>query len=140
MIIWLFRGTTQQKIITWLRVLVGFGLAFMFGLGKLTGGSETLIMYGSAMQYVGIWFGFAFWWLMAWIAEFVWGVALALGYKTRLAAIFIVFVMIIATIAHLSATEWMLAEMGPGMAIMVWIIALWFAIYPNKGNSICDKC
>jgi len=136
----LFRGTTQQKLITGLRVFVWLGLAFMFGLGKLTGGSETLIMYGSTMQYLGISFGFLFWWIMAGIAEFVWGIALALGYKTRIAAIFIVFVMVVATIGHLSATEWMLAEMGPFMAIMVWIIALWFAIYPDKGNSVCDKC
>jgi len=137
---WLFRGTTQQKVITGIRMLIGLWLAFMFGLGKLTWWTETLVMYGSVMQYVGIWFGFAFWGLLAGLAEFVWWIAFALGYKTRIAWILIILVMVAAIIGHMSATEWMLAEMWPWMAIITAIIVLLFVIFPDKWNSICDKC
>lgn len=140
MILGLFRGSAQDKIITGIRIVFGLGLALAFGLWKLTGWIETWIMYGSTMQYLGIWFWFVFWGLMAWLAELVWWIALALWYRIRIAAIFITFVMLVATIGHLSATEWMLAEMSPMMAIVFGIMAIIFAIFPDKWNSVCDKC
>jgi len=140
MILWLFRGTPQQKIITAIRIVFGLWLALMFGLGKIAWWVETRITYWSVMQYIGIWFGFAFRGLLAGLAEFVWWIAFALGYKTRIAWIFIIFVMIAAIIGHISATEWMLAEMWPWMAIITAIVTLLFVIFPNKWNSVCDNC
>lgn len=45
--------------------------------------------------------------------------------------------MIVATIAHLSASEGMLADMAPTMSIAFGVVALIFVVIGGRGGS-CD--
>lgn len=82
---------------------VGIGILFIcHGYPKITGGTEKWLWLGSQMQYFGITFAPVFWGCMAACAEFFGGIALTLGFYTRLAAIFPACVMIVAIVMHLN--------------------------------------
>lgn len=96
---------------------VGIGLMFMFahGMGKLFGGPEQWERVGEAAQYVGLDFLPIFWGFLAAVAEFVGGLLLALGALFRLALVFLISVMIVATTMHLTTgmgSPYQAIEMG----------------------------
>lgn len=88
-----------------LRLTVGFGFAFIYGLMKIQGGTELWAMIGGSMSNVGITFGHTFWGFMASLSEFGGGILLMLGLFVRPAALFMAFTMIIATITHLAMKD-----------------------------------
>lgn len=83
-------------------IRVGMGIIFiMHGFPKLAAGVEKWTMLGSAMQNFGITFAPALWGFAAACAEFFGGIALMLGVGTRIAALMIGSVMLVAVVFHL---------------------------------------
>ncbi len=82
---------------------VGIGLIFMWhGFPKLIGGPEKWLWFGNQMSYFGITFAPVFWGFCAAASEFFGGIALVLGFYTRIAAFFIGCVMFVALVMHVS--------------------------------------
>lgn len=78
------------------------GLMFIYhGFPKLAGGVDRWQSLGGAMSFLGITFFPAFWGFMAAMAEFLGGLALVLGFFTRLACFFLACTMLVAFIFHL---------------------------------------
>jgi len=82
-----------------LRLGLGFTFIFFHGWPKLSGGQEKWAAIGGAMGTLGIRFFPAFWGLMCAIVEFFGGILLVLGYQFRLACVFLVFNMLVATLS-----------------------------------------
>ena len=87
------------------RLGVGLGFAWYHGLPKLTGGSERWAGTGDAMSNLGITFGHEWWGLAAALTEGVGGLLIALGLFFRPVAVMLAFVMVVATINHMSSGE-----------------------------------
>lgn len=83
-----------------LRVGVGIMLT-VHGYPKLIGGTEKWAQVGQAMGTIGIHFAPAFWGFLAAVAEAVGGQLLALGLFFRVACLFLLGTMIMATISTL---------------------------------------
>jgi len=82
---------------------VGIGIMFMcHGFPKLTAGPETWTKLGGALSDMGVNFAPAFIGFMAAISEFGGGLLLAIGLLTRLACIFLLCTMVVATGMHLT--------------------------------------
>ncbi len=82
---------------------LGVGIAFIVhGLPKLNGGPEMWKGLGGAMGNLGINFLPAFWGFMAMVAELFGGICLILGIYPRLAAILMLFTMLVAGISELA--------------------------------------
>ena len=79
---------------------VGFGLAFVayHGLPKLMGGPDGWARTGSAMENIGITFGFPFWGLAAAVSESLGGLLFAAGLFFRPVCLAMLTVMVVATI------------------------------------------
>jgi len=81
---------------------VGIGLLFIgHGYPLIIGGSKEWLWLGSQMQYLGIRFVPWVWGLLAAGTEFFGGIALVLGFYTRIAAFFIACAMSVALTMHL---------------------------------------
>ena len=82
---------------------VGFGLALVWyhGYPKLAGGPQVWAAIGDAVSNIGITSGYAFWGLMAALAESVGGLLFAAGVLFRPACLAILVVMVMATIEQL---------------------------------------
>ncbi len=87
-----------------LRVLIGF-MFILHGAPKLFGGTETWTFVGSSMEFVGLKSGFAFWGLMAALAEFAGGILLIIGLFVRPASLFLLGTMIVAILFHFGKNE-----------------------------------
>ncbi len=82
---------------------VGIGIVFIVhGLPKLNGGPELWTLLGGSMKHLGINFLPAFWGFMAMVAELFGGICLILGIYPRLAAILMLFTMLVAGISELA--------------------------------------
>lgn len=82
---------------------VGIGLIFIVhGYPKIIGGPKQWLWLGSQMQYVKITFAPVVWGFMAAASEFFGGIALVVGFYTRIAAFFMANVMLLAMIMHVS--------------------------------------
>jgi putative oxidoreductase len=82
---------------------IGIGIMFMVhGFPKLMGGPELWAKLGGAMGVFGITFAPTFWGLMAALAEGAGGLCLILGLGVRLAAGFMAFTMLVATLMHVN--------------------------------------
>jgi putative oxidoreductase len=79
---------------------IGFGLAFVFyhGLPKLMGGPEGWERTGSAMENIGITFGYPAWGLAAALSESAGGLLFAAGLFFRPVCVAMLAVMVMATI------------------------------------------
>ncbi len=99
----------------WLRVLMGFGIAY-HGYGKIFGGdlamlTEGLVKMGMpAPQLLG--------WLAA-LSEFLGGICIALGLGTRIAAFFVFFTMSVAAFRAHAADPFQVKE----LALAYWTMA-----------------
>ena len=87
-----------------LRVGIGF-MFILHGATKIGAGSETWQNVGSAMQYIGITFGYQAWGFVAGLAELVGGFALMLGLFTRPFAVVLLFVMVVASIMLIASGQ-----------------------------------
>ncbi len=96
--------TRKSKDIGIFILRIGIGGAFMIihGWPKITGGPDLWLKLGGAMSNLGITFAPEFWGIMSAVTEFGGGVLIFLGLFTRVAAFFLTFNMIIATIQLLS--------------------------------------
>jgi putative oxidoreductase len=82
-----------------MRIAIGL-LTIAHGFPKITGGIETWNFLGQTMGNLGIHFWPVFWGLCAACAEFFGGIALTLGFGTRIASFFLIFMMIVAFLMH----------------------------------------
>lgn len=82
-------------------IRIGIGLMFILhGYPKITGGPETWMKIGGAMNTIGIGFAPVFWGFMAAFAECVGGACLVIGFLFRPALAMLIFTMFIAVMMH----------------------------------------
>lgn len=103
-------GQYRDAGILILRVGIGV-MMVLHGWPKLAGGQEAWEKIGGAMAHVGVTQWPVLWGFLAAMSETLGGALLAAGYLTRIAALFITFTMIVATImvyhvSHGDFTEW----------------------------------
>ena len=72
------------------------------GFPKIMAGPQRWLWLGSQMHNLGITFGAVFWGFAAACSEFFGGICLLLGLATRIAALFMAGVMLVALVFHLS--------------------------------------
>lgn len=83
-------------------IRIAFGAIFIrHGASKVLGGVGTWQWLGQQMNVFGITFLPVFWGLCSTAAELVGGIALVIGFGTRIAAFFIAFNMVVAVLMHL---------------------------------------
>jgi|GEM_PF-209114 putative oxidoreductase len=105
----LSRGELLKKVL----IQQTFGLLCMrfvlgttmiaYGVPIIMGGTKSLITVGSAMQHMGVAFGYEFWGLMACLVEVVGGVMLIIGAYYRISCLLLAFVMAVAAISKYAA-------------------------------------
>lgn len=101
--LWFCSQSLRSKNLGLSIIRVGIGLIFIkFGAEKLMGGSQTWYMLGSMTKHLGITFWPTLWGFLAACAEFFGGIALVIGFGTRLASFAIACVMVVATVMHYS--------------------------------------
>src|SRR5579872_5336602 len=83
-----------------MRIALGI-LSIGHGLPKFLGGIEMWRNIGSAVNVIGISFLPVAWGLLGACIEFFGGVALILGFYTRVACLLLIAMMVIATLWHL---------------------------------------
>ncbi|MBZ0271062.1 DoxX family protein [bacterium] len=99
----LFSGLERYRDFGLFILRAGVGAMFVtHGFPKLEGGPELWAKVGGAMANIGIDFGHTAFGLAAALTECLGGIALILGLGTRVAALFLAFVMGIAATHHLS--------------------------------------
>ena len=78
-------------------IRVSFGIILtIFGFTKLISGTANLTQLGSAMGLFGITWGYLFWGYAAALTELCGGLSFALGFYTRLTAIPLAWLLIVA--------------------------------------------
>lgn len=87
-------------------IRVGIGIIFtIHGMLKIKGGIPEFTWLGQQMGNLGITCCPLFWGICAMLAELLGGLSLVLGFGTRLACLFLIFVMIVAACYHLNNKE-----------------------------------
>lgn len=100
---WLLESKSEGIMLGLTIIRIGIGTLFMgHGFLKLQGGMQQWQWLGSQMGNFGIHFAPAFWGFCAMCAELLGGVALTVGFCTRVAAVLICCVMIVAIVYHVS--------------------------------------
>jgi putative oxidoreductase len=104
---------------------LGLGLTFIFihGAPKLFGGPAKWITYGYAAANLGLNFWPEFWGFLCAATEFFGGILLVLGYKVRIACLFLIPNMIVAIFYMTKVNA---ANVSYPFEIMVVFIALFF--------------
>ncbi len=83
-------------------VRIAVGAIFVrHGAAKVLGGPATWQWLGQQMNVFGITFLPIFWGLCSTAAELLGGIALIIGFGTRIAALFIAFNMVVALLMHI---------------------------------------
>ncbi len=122
----MFHTSNDAMHIALFIIRVGFGIIYiMHGFPKIIGGPERWEAVGGAMGFVGLGFAPAFWGFMASLAEFGGGLLLVLGLYTRIAAAFLAFTMLIATIMHISVGDPLSAVLHPVKGLVVFVALLY---------------
>jgi len=112
-----------------LRVLIGFGIAYLHGKGKVTGGVE-----GMAENIAG--WGLPVPLLWAWLAaltEFLGGIFIALGFLTRPAAVALLIMMLTA-VAKSHGDD----VLGAGEKALLYGVPAMSLIFAGAGNFSID--
>jgi putative oxidoreductase len=87
-------------------IRISFGVVFLiFGYQKLLSGSEHLTQIGSAMGLFGITRGYMLWGYLAALTELCGGLAFATGFCTRIAALPLIWFLIVALRFHLQKAD-----------------------------------
>jgi putative oxidoreductase len=116
-----------------------WGIGFMFllhGWPKLIGGPDRWAGIGKAMENFGITFAPAFWGFMAGATEFFGGLLLIVGIAVRPAGALLLFVMLVASIKHLSQGD---GIMGASHAIEAGIVFLSLLISGDDQLSLIRR-
>ncbi|MDP3981164.1 MAG: DoxX family protein [Chlamydiota bacterium] len=93
---------TKLQNVGLLILRIGIGLAFIIhGWPKITGGPEVWTKLGAAMGMLGISFIPVFWGFLAACSEFIGAILLLTGLFTRVAAFFMLCVMLVACNMHI---------------------------------------
>lgn len=120
----IFSQAVMYKELGLMILRVAIGLMFMIHGGpKLMGGSKTWLWLGSQMQVFGITFLPVFWGFAAAFTEFVGGLALAVGFCSRIAAFLLACVMFVAVCYHLNKGDAFM-EYSHALSMLVVFIAL----------------
>ncbi|RSK43971.1 DoxX family protein [Hymenobacter rigui] len=102
----LFANRYRTHDLGLLLLRVGIGVMFtLHGYPKLTGGMEAWTQVGGTMKLIGLDFAPAFWGFLAAAAEAVGGQLVAIGLFFRVACVFLLGTMLMATIMHLSSGD-----------------------------------
>jgi putative oxidoreductase len=113
-----------------LRFVLGAAM-IAYGVPKFLGGQQTLVQVGSAMQHVGIHFGFEFWGILAAFTEVVGGFMIIIGSYYRISCLLLAFVMAIAAIslnaglpANHTSNDFIMAVMHPLSMMGIFLSAM----------------
>ena len=131
---WLFATSQSDRGILILRVIIGISF-IVHGYPKIMGGVEKWIMLGKTMGNIGINFIPAFWGFCAAVSEFFGGIALIIGFLTKIASSGIGFTMFIAAVMHLTNGDGF-NKMSHPIELMVVCI---FLILTGAGNISVDR-
>ncbi|HEX3035847.1 MAG TPA: DoxX family protein [Thermodesulfobacteriota bacterium] len=112
-----WRETSLNLGILWLRVLMGFGIAFFHGYGKVFGGRIDRFTEGVAEMGFPVPIFFA--WAAA-LTEFLGGLLIALGLGTRLVALLLFINMGVAAFIRHAADPFDVKE----LAFAYWVMAM----------------
>lgn len=115
---------------------VGIGIVFIIhGLPKLNGGPELWKALGGSMAHLGITFLPAFWGFMAMVAELFGGICLILGIYPRLAAILMLFTMLIAGISEIAEGQ----KFKDMLELFLLTVTLIFILMVGGGKYVLVK-
>ena len=115
---------------------VGIGLMFVYhGWPKISGGTETWVKLGTAMNFLGIGFAPGVWGFMSAATEFFGGILIAIGLLTRPVAMILAFNMAVAVVLKLSTGAGL---GGASQAIEVGIVFL-SLIFIGPGKYSVDE-
>lgn len=116
-IIWTLHESISLQQIGFAIIRISFGIALcIFGYQKLLSGSSNIIQVGSAMSLFGISRGYILWGYIAALTELCSGLALMLGFFTRIASLPLIWLLIVALRFHISKSDpfnmWAFAFVG----------------------------
>ncbi len=115
---------------------IGVGIVFiMHGLPKLNGGPDLWRGLGSSMANLGITFLPAFWGFMAMVAELFGGICLILGIYPRIAAILMLFTMLVAGISEIAEGQ----KFKDMLELFMLTITLVFILMVGGGKYLLVK-
>lgn len=97
-------GRYNDTALLLLRVGIGI-MMIMHGYPKLLAGPEKWTKLGNNMHYIGVKVYPEIWGFLASVSESVGGLFLVLGFLFRPSSFFLLFTMVIATMAHLYKGE-----------------------------------
>jgi len=110
-----------------LRVGAGLYMFLGHGLGKITAGPERWTELGGTMELIGISFAPIVWGFLAALAEGVGSLLVAVGFMTRVAALFLMGTMGMATTMHV-----MTGQGSPETAVIYLLVfTLFFLAGPG---------
>lgn len=116
---------------------VGIGALFaLHGWAKVVGGTATWQWLGSQLGVFGITFMPVMWGFIAAMAEFGGGICLVLGFASRLAALVICAVMVVAISYHINKGDSFETYSHP-MALLIVMIAI---VIAGPGSFSIDHC
>lgn len=100
-----FLGKFKNTGLLLIRVGIGLSFIFLHGYPKLMGGTETWEMVGKSMGNIGVSQYPIVWGLAAGLVETIGGLLFMLGLLFRPVCILFAFVMLVASIHHISAGD-----------------------------------
>jgi putative oxidoreductase len=106
-------ATARDVALLILRVGIGVSFVFVYGWGKISGGTEAWTGLGQNMAVFGITVYPVVWGFLGAFAEFVGGICLMLGFLLRPALVLLLGTMIVATTGHITGA----IDGGPWHAI-----------------------
>ena len=102
-----------------------------YGVPKFLGGAEYLRQVGSAIQFLGIGFGFQFFGLLAALVEVVGGAMIILGTYYRISCVSLAFIMFMATLtqkanlpANYTSIDFIMAALHPLSMALIFLSAM----------------
>lgn len=119
----------QQQSFGLLMLRLALGATMIaYGVPKFLGGAQYLTQVGSAVQYVGINFGFQFFGMIAALTEVVGGFMLIIGAYFRITCILLAIEMAVAALsqkaglpANHTSTDFIMAVMHPLSMCLVFL-------------------
>lgn len=123
-IAWIFNQGADTSLL-FLRLVIAY-FFIPAGWQKLMAGEQKWLWLGNQMQYFGIYFLPITWGLLAACTEFFGGVAMLLGVGVRIAAFFMMCVMIVALRMHFATGDSWQIWWRP-LSLFIILIALIFA-------------
>jgi putative oxidoreductase len=99
---WIMYESTALQHLGLAIIRISFGIVFLiFGYKKIVSGSTNLTQVGSAMALFGITRGYIFWGYLAALTELCGGLALSIGFCSRIASIPLILLLIVALRFHI---------------------------------------